>query len=37
MTRSYDRDADGLRPTRIDPGFVPTAAGSALITQGRRG
>ena len=34
MTRSYDRGAGGLRPTRIDPGFVPTAAGSALITQG---
>ena len=34
MTRSYDRGPDGLRPTRIDPGFVPTAAGSALITQG---
>jgi ribonuclease PH len=23
-----------MRPTRIDPGFVPTAAGSVLITQG---
>jgi ribonuclease PH len=34
MTRSYDRDPSGLRPTRIEPGFVPTAAGSALITQG---
>ena len=34
MGRSYDRAADGLRPTRIDPGFVPTAAGSVLITQG---
>jgi ribonuclease PH len=33
-TRSYDRGPDGLRPTRIDPGFVPSATGSALITQG---
>jgi ribonuclease PH len=32
--RSYDRTPAGLRPTRIEPGFVPTAAGSALITQG---
>jgi ribonuclease PH len=32
--RSYGRAADGLRPTRIEPGFVPTAAGSALVTQG---
>ena len=32
--RSYGRAADGLRPTRIDPGFVSTATGSALITQG---
>jgi ribonuclease PH len=32
--RSYDRAADGLRPTRIETGFVPTAAGSALVTQG---
>jgi ribonuclease PH len=32
--RSYGRAADGLRPTRIDPGFVPPATGSALITQG---
>ena len=32
--RSYERGPDGLRPTRIDPGFVPTAAGSALIAQG---
>ena len=32
--RSYDRAPGGLRPTRIDPGFVATATGSALITQG---
>jgi ribonuclease PH len=32
--RSYGRAADGLRPTRIEPGFVPTAAGSAIVTQG---
>jgi ribonuclease PH len=34
VKRSYDREASGLRPTRIEPGFVATAAGSALITQG---
>jgi ribonuclease PH len=33
-SRSYGRTADGLRPTTIAPGFVPTATGSALITQG---
>jgi ribonuclease PH len=33
-SRSYDRAPDGLRPTRIEPGFVKPAAGSALITQG---
>jgi ribonuclease PH len=32
--RSHDRAPDGLRPTTIAPGFVPTASGSALITQG---
>lgn len=32
--RSYDRGPEGLRPTRIEPGFVPSATGSALITQG---
>jgi ribonuclease PH len=32
--RSYGRTADAIRPTRIEPGFVPTATGSALITQG---
>ena len=34
MTRSYDRAADELRPTAIEPGFVRTATGSALITMG---
>jgi ribonuclease PH len=34
MTRSYDRAADALRPTTIEPGFVRTATGSALITMG---
>jgi ribonuclease PH len=33
-TRSHDRGPAGLRPTTIEPGFVPTAAGSALVTQG---
>jgi ribonuclease PH len=33
-SRSYGRAVDGLRPTTITPGFVPTATGSALITQG---
>jgi ribonuclease PH len=33
-TRSHDRSADQLRPTSIQVGFVPTATGSALITQG---
>jgi ribonuclease PH len=33
-TRSYDRAADQLRPTTIQPGFVNSATGSALITQG---
>lgn len=33
-SRSYDRGPDGLRPTRIEPGFVPSATGSALICQG---
>jgi len=32
--RSYDRAPDGLRPTSIEPGFVKTATGSALIAQG---
>ena len=34
MTRSYGRAPDGLRPTTIEPGFVRTATGSALITMG---
>jgi ribonuclease PH len=33
-TRSYDRAADQLRPTLIEPGFVRTATGSALISMG---
>ena len=33
-SRSYDRPPDGLRPTTIEPGFVATATGSALITVG---
>jgi ribonuclease PH len=32
--RSYDRSPSGLRPSRIESGFVPTATGSALITVG---
>jgi ribonuclease PH len=34
MTRSDDRAPDALRPTTIEPGFVRTATGSALITMG---
>jgi ribonuclease PH len=34
MSRSYDRAADDLRPTTIEPGFVRTATGSALISMG---
>jgi ribonuclease PH len=34
MTRSYDRGPDELRPTAIEPGFVRTATGSALISMG---
>jgi ribonuclease PH len=34
VTRSYDRPADGLRPVSIEPGFVRTATGSALISMG---
>jgi ribonuclease PH len=33
--RSYDRPPDGLRPTQIEPGFVRTATGSALISIGQ--
>jgi ribonuclease PH len=32
--RSYDRSPQDLRPTTIEPGFVRTAAGSALISVG---
>jgi len=32
--RSYDRGPADLRPTKIESGFVATATGSALITQG---
>ena len=32
--RSYGRTAAQLRPTTIQTGFVPTATGSALISQG---
>jgi len=34
MSRSYDRAADALRPVTIEPGFVRTATGSALISMG---
>jgi ribonuclease PH len=33
-TRSYDRAPADLRPVMIEPGFVRTADGSALISQG---
>jgi ribonuclease PH len=33
-TRSYGRAADELRPITIEPGFVRTATGSALISVG---
>jgi ribonuclease PH len=32
--RSYGRPADGLRPVEIEPGFVRSATGSALISIG---
>src|SRR5215510_3556183 len=34
MSRSYDRAPGALRPTTIEPGFVRTADGSALISIG---
>ena len=34
VTRSYGRAADELRPTEIEPGFMRTATGSALISVG---
>jgi ribonuclease PH len=33
-SRSYGRGADQLRPATIEPGFVRTATGSALISMG---
>jgi ribonuclease PH len=33
-SRSYERTAQALRPTEIEPGFVRTATGSALISMG---
>ena len=33
-TRSYDRSPGDLRPVEIQPGFVRTATGSALYSQG---
>src|SRR3954453_14222490 len=33
-SRSYGRDAAGLRPAEIEPGFVRPATGSALISAG---
>src|SRR6058998_148322 len=32
--RSYSRSPDQLRPVTIEPGFVRTASGSALISMG---
>jgi ribonuclease PH len=32
--RSYGRSTQALRPTQIEPGFVRTATGSALISMG---
>ena len=32
--RSYSRAPDEIRPTTIEPGFVRTATGSALISMG---
>jgi ribonuclease PH len=34
VERSYGRASDQLRPTEIEPGFVRTATGSALISMG---
>ncbi|MDQ6746345.1 MAG: ribonuclease PH [Actinomycetota bacterium] len=33
-SRSFDRGPDGLRPVSIEPGFVRSATGSALISIG---
>jgi ribonuclease PH len=35
VSRSYDRNADDLRPISIEPGYIPAATGSALIAAGR--
>ncbi|MGH2533541.1 MAG: ribonuclease PH [Thermomicrobiales bacterium] len=35
ITRSYDRNAESIRPVEIIPGAVPNAEGSALIKLGR--
>src|ERR1700685_1869548 len=34
VERSYGRGADELRPIAIEPGFMRTATGSALISAG---
>jgi ribonuclease PH len=34
IERSYNRAPDELRPTTVEPGFVRTATGSALISMG---
>jgi ribonuclease PH len=34
VTRAHDRAPDALRPTTIEPGYVRTATGSALISMG---
>jgi ribonuclease PH len=34
VSRSYDRSAAEMRPLEIEPGFVRTATGSALYSQG---
>ncbi len=34
MARSYDRTPADLRPVDVEPGFVRTATGSALFSQG---
>src|SRR5580692_4178227 len=34
VARSYDRGRGDLRPVTIEPGFVRTATGSALISAG---
>jgi ribonuclease PH len=34
IERSYNRSAGELRPTTIEPGFIRTATGSALISMG---